>query len=234
MRMKTITLLTILTMSTAGLLGAAEHRNDVVKRVDASANVLNTIMNMKTADEGIPQNLLDRAQCVAIIPGLKKGAFIVGASYGKGTMACRTPDGNGWTPPSMISMEGGSFGFQIGGNETDIVMLVMNQDGANKLMNDKFTLGGGATVAAGPVGRSAQADTDAYMHAEILAYSRSRGVFAGISLKGSTLRPDKDANQVLYGRPVSQREILQGKVTEPEAGEVLTAALNRYSAHEHD
>src|SRR5262249_37772202 len=147
----------------------------------------------------IPHDLLDRAQCAVIVPGAKKGAFIVGATFGKGFITCRGKNDRGWSAPAAIRMEGGSFGFQIGGSETDVVMLVMNDRGAERLMQSKFTLGGEGEVAAGPVGRSATAQTDAKFTAEILSWSRSRGVFAGIALKGATLRPDEGANEAMYG-----------------------------------
>src|SRR5580692_1671035 len=166
------------------------------ERLQDAARVLHEIMD--TPDKGIPQDLLNKAYCVAVVPGVKKAAFIVGASYGKGFVICRRHHA-GWGAPAAIRMEGGSFGFQIGGSETDVVMLVMNRRGADRLMQDHFTLGGESEIAAGPVGRDASAETDAKLTAEMLSWSRSRGVFAGISLKGATLRPDRDENAALYG-----------------------------------
>src|SRR5215469_5409347 len=192
----------MLMLSTAMWCGAADNE----KHIRESAAVLGEIMNAK--DRGIPEDLLEKAQCVGIIPNLKRAGFIVGAKYGKGVVTCRT--GGGWSAPEIARIEGGSIGLQIGAGETDVVFLVMNERGMNRLMEDKFTVGADASVMAGPVGRSAQAETDAMMHAEILAWSRSRGVFAGIALDGATLRPDKDDNRELYGREVTAQEILHG------------------------
>jgi SH3 domain-containing YSC84-like protein 1 len=188
---------------TAGLLFAA---GDAPKRLDAAADVITEIMS--TPDKGIPQDLFEKAECVVIVPGLKKGAFIVGAKYGKGFMLCRKA-GAGWSAPAAIRVEGGSFGFQIGGSETDVVLLVMNQGGTKKLLQSKFTVGADANAALGPVGRDSSAETDVQMHAEILTYSRSRGVFAGVSLQGATLRPDEDWNKELYAHPISFWATLQ-------------------------
>ena len=209
-------------LSTAMWCGAADTSPD--KHIRESAAVLDEIMNAK--DNGIPEDLLQKAQCVGVIPNLKRAGFIVGAKYGKGVVTCRTS--SGWSAPEIARIEGGSVGLQIGAGETDVVFIVMNERGMNKLMRDKFTLGADASVMAGPVGRSAQAETDAMMHAEILAYSRSRGVFAGIALDGATLRPDNDDNRALYGREVTPQDILHGRVTPPAAAERLYAELNRY------
>jgi lipid-binding SYLF domain-containing protein len=184
---------------------------------------------MQTPDKGIPQDLLEKAQCVVIVPGLKKGAFIVGAEYGRGVAECRRPDRAGWSAAAMVRVEGGSVGFQIGGTSTDVVMLVMSQRGMDKLTSDKFTLGADASVAAGPVGRTAQAATDVELHAEILAWSRARGVFAGISLSGATLRPDDKRNEDLYGHKISNREVLTSNTPPPPAARPLIAELNKYS-----
>jgi lipid-binding SYLF domain-containing protein len=161
---------------------------------------------------------------------LKKGAFIVGAKYGRGFVTCRKKSGEGWTAPGAIRVEGGSFGFQIGGEETDVFMLVMNQKGMDRLLTTKFTLGGDASAAAGPVGRTTQAETDAAMTAEILTWSRARGLFAGVSLSGATLRPDEEWNTDLYGRKITNREILTGPVTAPPSFDGLRAELDRYSS----
>jgi lipid-binding SYLF domain-containing protein len=176
----------------AGVMYASDS---AAERLKESAEVLHEIMS--APDKGIPDDLLDKAQCVVIVPGMKKAAFIVGAKYGRGFIECRRASGKGWSAPAAIKVEGGSFGFQIGGSETDAIMLVMNKRGAEKLLESKFTLGGDASVAAGPVGRTASANTDAKMQAEILTYSRARGVFAGIALDGATLRPDHEANAEL-------------------------------------
>src|SRR5579862_7488018 len=167
------------------------------ERLADSARVFSEIM--RTPDKGVPQDLLAKAQCVVIIPGLKKAAFVVGAEYGRGFAECRKMDGRGWGAPAAVRMEGGSVGFQLGASDTDMVLLVMNRHGMTKLTEDKFTLGADASVAAGPVGRTANASTDAEMSAEILAWSRSKGLFAGVSLNGATMRPDQDENEKLYG-----------------------------------
>src|SRR5712671_1384305 len=191
----------------AALIGAPlmAESNEPAKRLQESAAVFSEIMS--APDKGIPDELLEKAQCIVIVPGMKKGAFIVGGQYGKGFIECRRASGKGWSAPAAVKVEGGSFGFQIGGSETDAIMLVMNKRGAEKLLSSKFTLGADASVAAGPVGRSASADTDAKMQAEILTYSRSRGVFAGIALDGATLRPDKESNTELYGSGLTNKQI---------------------------
>jgi lipid-binding SYLF domain-containing protein len=214
-----------LLLASSGLLHAA---GDAAKRLDDSADMLNEIMS--APDKGIPQDLLEKAQCVVLVPGLKKGAFIVGAKYGKGFMLCRKQSGVGWSAPAAIRVEGGSFGFQIGGSETDVVMLVNSEPGAKKLLASKFTLGADASVAAGPVGRTSSAETDAQLHAEILTWSRSRGIFAGISLQGATLRPDEDWNKDLYGSSLTNREIVMGDTPAPPPAAKLLSALNKYSS----
>lgn len=211
---------------TASLLPAAETAQE---RLKAATDVFTDIMN--TPDKGIPQDLLAKSQCVVIIPGMKKGAFVVGGEYGRGFAECRKQDGMGWVAPAAVRMEGGSVGFQIGGSSTDVVMLVMNRRGMDRLMSDKFTLGADASVAAGPVGRTAAAQTDVEMSAEILAWSRSRGAFAGISLNGATLRPDQPVNAELYGRSMGTREVLTGNVPPPEAARPLIGELDRFSSH---
>ena len=205
---------------------AAESKTEVVKRINESAAVFQEIN--ATPDKGIPQELLEKAKCVGIVPNLKRAGFIVGAKYGKGVLVCRAENGRGWSGPSTIRVEGGSIGFQIGAGETDLVFVVMNDRGMNKLMDDKFTVGADASAMAGPVGRSAEAQTDAMMHAEILSWSRSRGAFAGIALTGATLRPDKDDNAAIYGASVTHHDILMGKVRPPAAADALYSALNRY------
>ncbi len=198
------------------------------KRLRAAATVISDVM--ASSDKSIPQDLLNKADCIVVVPGLKKGAFIVGGKFGRGFILCRKSSGEGWSAPAAIRVEGGSVGFQIGGSETDVIMLIMNKSGVNKLLESKFTLGGDATVAAGPVGRESSADTDAKFRAEILTYSRSRGVFAGISLQGATLRPDNDANEEMYGAGKKNRDIVFGDVPPPAAAESLIQVLNKYSS----
>jgi lipid-binding SYLF domain-containing protein len=198
------------------------------KRLKEATAIFTEVMD--TPDKAIPQELLEKAHCAVIIPSLKKGAFIVGAKYGRGFVTCRKAGGVGWSAPGGVRVEGGSVGFQIGGSETDVVMLVMNERGAERLLSSKFTLGGDASVAAGPVGRSVTAQTDATMRAEILSWSRSRGVFAGVSLQGATLRQDDDANKGMYGKKSTNREIVTGDVTPPQDAAPLLAALNKYSS----
>jgi SH3 domain-containing YSC84-like protein 1 len=199
------------------------------ERLEDSARVFSEIM--RTPDKGIPQDLLAKAECVVIIPGLKKAAFVVGAEYGRGFAECRKIEGRGWGAPAAVRMEGGSVGFQLGGSDTDMVLLLMNRHGMTKLTEDKFTLGADASVAAGPVGRTANASTDAEMTAEILAWSRARGLFAGISVKGATLRPSQDWNEEIYGRKIPNREILlSSAVTVPDAARPLIRELDRYSS----
>ena len=200
---------------------------DSAKRLEAAAEVLAEVMG--TPDKSIPQGLLDKAQCAIIVPSLKKGAFIVGAKYGKGYVTCRKQNGVGWSAPGTVKIEGGSFGFQIGGSETDVIMLVMNERGMRRLLTSKFTLGADASVAAGPVGRTTDAQTDAFMTAEILSWSRSRGVFAGVSLQGATLRQDKDGNRDLYGKPYENRDLILRDTAVPQAAARLIELLNKYS-----
>jgi lipid-binding SYLF domain-containing protein len=208
---------------------AADREIKVDDRLDASADALTDMM--RAADKGIPQDLIEKAHCVVVVPGMKKAGFIFGAKYGRGFAACRRHDGVGWSAPAAMRVEGGSVGFQIGASETDVVVLVMNDGGMKHLLSDKFTLGGDATVAAGPVGRDASAQTDAVMHAEMLSYSRSRGLFAGISLEGATLRPDEETNRELYGHDATNREILTGDFKTPASAGKFEGALNRDSTH---
>jgi SH3 domain-containing YSC84-like protein 1 len=202
--------------------------SEPVKRLEEAAAVFSEIM--ATPDKAIPQDLLEKAHCIVIVPGVKKGAFIVGGKYGKGYLSCRNKSGVNWSAPATVRIEGGSVGFQIGGSETDVIMLVMNERGADRLLSSKFTLGGEGQVAAGPVGRTATAETDAYMRAEILSWSRSRGVFAGLSLQGATLRQDVDDNATLYGKKLENREIVTKGVAPPDAAAKLLELLNKYSA----
>jgi lipid-binding SYLF domain-containing protein len=202
--------------------------NDTAKRLNAAADVLNEIM--AAPDKSIPQDLLDKAACAVIVPNVKKGAFIVGAKYGRGFIVCRKENGRDWSAPGGVKVEGGSVGFQIGGSETDVVMLVMNQGSIDKLLSSKFTIGADASAAAGPVGRTSSAETDAQLHAEILTYSRARGLFAGVSLEGATLRPDDDANADMYGKQMSNKDIVLGSVQPPTSAANLLAALNKHSS----
>ena len=202
-----------------------EDRKKADERLQTAAEVLKEVM--AAPDKGIPEDLLKKAHCAVIVPGVKKGAFVVGAQYGKGFVTCRRK--GGWSAPAAIRVEGGSFGFQIGGEEIDVIMLVMNSRGAEKLMTSKFTLGGDASVASGPIGRTTTAQTDALMNAEILTWSRTRGVFAGISLAGATLRPDQDDNEALYGKKLDTKAIVYSGRTPPAASHPLLNLLKRYS-----
>ncbi len=202
--------------------------DDTTKRLNAAADVLRQIM--AAPDKGIPQDLLDKAACAVIVPNVKKGAFIVGAKYGRGFIVCRNKNGRAWSAPGGVKVEGGSVGFQIGGSETDVVMLLMNQGAIDKLLSSKFTIGGDASVAAGPVGRTSSAETDAQLHAELLTYSRARGLFAGVSLQGATLRPDDDANKDMYGKEMSNKDVVLGNVKAPATAARLIAELNRLSS----
>jgi len=202
--------------------------NDSVKRLNGAAVVFSEVM--ATPDKGIPESLLADAHCIVIVPSLKTAAFLVGGKYGKGYVSCRQK--GGWSAPGAVRIEGGSVGFQIGGSETDLIMLVMNQGGEARLLSDKFTLGGEASVAAGPVGRTVTAQTDLQMHAEILSWSRSQGLFAGVALEGATLRQDLDDNAEIYGKKLDNREILTTSVRTPRAAAKLIAELNRHPAHE--
>jgi lipid-binding SYLF domain-containing protein len=202
--------------------------NKASERLEDAADLLTEMM--RTSDKGVPQDLLNKSRCVILVPGLKKAAFIVGGKFGRGVAVCRQPGGVGWTAPAAIRIEGGSVGFQIGGSEQDVLLLVMNDTGIKHLLSNKFTLGGEATAAAGPVGRDLSAQTDAVLRAEMLSYSRSRGLFAGVSLQGATLRPDSDVNRELYGRDIQNSEILSGKVPPPAGAEKLESLLNKNSS----
>jgi SH3 domain-containing YSC84-like protein 1 len=204
--------------------------NEPAKRLAEAAAVFSEVMG--APDKGIPQELLENAHCVVIVPELKTGAFIVGGKYGKGYLLCRNKTGPGWSAPATVRIEGGSVGFQIGGSSTDLIMLVMSARGAEKLLESKFTLGAEGSVAAGPVGRTATAQTDAQMHADILSWSRSQGLFAGIALEGATLRQDLDDNATLYGKKLENRDIVTKGVRPPKAAARLIAMLNKYSFRE--
>lgn len=197
-------------------------------QLEKATNVLNEIMG--TPDKSIPHDLLDKAVCVGIVPSEIKGGFIVGGTYGRGVLVCRRHGDGPWGAPSEFKMGAGSVGFQIGGESTDVVFLVMNTAGARKFVQDDVKLGADASVTAGPVGRSAEAATDAQLHAEILSYSRTRGLFAGVSLDGAVVKQDKEENKRLYGREVSAKDILfEGGVRVPPEAAALDAALARYS-----
>ena len=204
--------------------------NEPAQRLGEAAAVFSEVMS--APDKGIPQELLENAHCIVIVPDLKTGAFIVGGKYGKGYLLCRNKKGPGWSAPATVRIEGGSVGFQIGGSSTDLIMLVMTERGADKLLESKFTLGAEGSVAAGPVGRTATAQTDAQMHADILSWSRSQGLFAGISLQGATLRQDLDDNATLYGKKLENKDIVMTGVRAPKAAAKLIAMLNKYSFRE--
>jgi len=214
----------IVSFLTAATVLLAETAQERLK--DATA-VFNEIM--ATPDKGIPEDLVGKAHCIIIIPGMKSGAFVVGGKYGRGYAMCRKSSGVGWGAPAAVRAEGGSFGFQIGGQSTDVVMLMMNDRGMQHLLKSKFTLGADASVAAGPVGRATSADTDATMDAEILSWSRNRGAFAGVALQGATLRNDDEGNHELYGRDVTTKEILTSNMAPPAEAQDLIAALDRHS-----
>ncbi len=200
-----------------------DHKG-VDKRLNEASVIFSEIMS--APDRGIPRDLLNKAHCAVIVPGVKKGAFIVGAQYGKGFITCRNNSARGWSAPASIRIEGGSFGFQIGGMESDVVMLVMNNRGADRLMQSQFTLGGEGEVAAGPVGRSASAQTDAKFTAEILSWARTRGLFAGIALKGATLRQDVDDNEAMYQKRLDTRDIVRTRIAPTGPGHRLIASLS--------
>src|SRR5690242_6191117 len=217
----------VVALAVAPLLAADKES---VKRLEESAAVFSEVM--AAPDKGIPQEMLEHAHCIVIVPALKTGAFIFGGKYGKGYLSCRNEKAPGWSAPGTVRIEGGSVGFQIGGSQTDLIMLVMNARGADKLLASKFTLGAEGSVAAGPVGRTATAQTDAQLHAEILSWSRSQGLFAGLALEGATLRQDLDDNATLYGKKLENREIVTSGVRPPKAAAKLLNLLNKYSARE--
>ncbi|MFZ0200331.1 MAG: lipid-binding SYLF domain-containing protein [Candidatus Sulfotelmatobacter sp.] len=222
--LKRILAVTILT-AIASLTAVASDRDDDVNRTQKAAQVFKEIMN--TPDQGIPSNLLESAKCIAIVPGDKKFAFIFGGSYGRGLAICRTE--HGWSAPMFVAIDSGSVGYQIGGSSTDIVMLFMNDHALQSLMSDKFKLGADASVAAGPVGRNAAAGTDLKLNAEILSYSRSKGIFAGVSLDGAVMQADKSGDKAMYGDDVNRHEILDGKVAVPASARELVEELGEYA-----
>jgi SH3 domain-containing YSC84-like protein 1 len=213
----------LLTLSSGPLL--ADKETD--ERLANAAKAFDEIMS--APDKGIPGSVLDKAECVVVVPGMKKGGFIVGGSFGRGAISCRGKGKAGWGAPAMVELGGGSVGFQIGAEATDVVMLIMDRTGMDSLLKSKFTLGGDASVAAGPVGRASAAETDAAMKSKILSYSRSRGAFAGVSLTGTTLHQDEDANKAVYGKELSSVEILGGGVAMPAGAQPLTQTLTKYS-----
>src|SRR5579862_5420653 len=230
------TLLFLLTLTLTGLpmfiaprAARADDKSKDEGRLENAGEVMKEILDIP---DDIPQSLLDKADCVIVIPSVLKAAFIVGGSYGRGAMTCRSGDNfrGPWGAPTMMALEGGSFGFQIGGQATDFVLLVMNEGGAKSILSSKVKLGADASAAAGPKGRDAEADTDVTMRAEVLTYSRARGLFAGISLEGSTLRPDNDANERIYGRKIEAKDIaLHGAVPIPGSARALINVLNQHS-----
>lgn len=214
----------------AGVVFAAPASNRVSERLNHCAIVIEEIMG--APDKSLPEDLLDRAVCVGVVPAEKTFAFVVGGSYGRGALVCRHGGTGSWGPPSMFFLGGGSFGFQIGGESTDVVFIVMNGDGAHKLVQDSVKLGADASVAGGPVGRDSSGATDLQMHAEILSYSRARGLFAGVSLNGAVLKQDKESNLRLYGRKISAREVLfTSSVRSPAQAHRLDQALTHHSPH---
>lgn len=223
-------LITIVAAAATLVPAASAAKNNAAERLDAAADLMTDMM--RASDKGVPQDLLNKSHCVILVPGLKKAAFIFGGKYGRGFASCRKAGGVGWSAPAAIRVEGGSVGFQIGGSEQDVLLLVMNETGMKHLLSNKFTLGGEATAAAGPVGRDLSAQTDAVMRAEMLSYSRSRGLFAGISLQGATLRPDDEANREMYGKDVDNAAVLKGSTKTPAAAAKLIGLLNRNSSRE--
>ncbi|MGA2590783.1 MAG: lipid-binding SYLF domain-containing protein [Bryobacteraceae bacterium] len=218
-----------LAISVAGLCSMtwAAEEEKTNERLDDAASLFSEIMG--SPDKAIPQDLLNKSQCIILVPGLKKGGFILAAKFGRGFVTCRNPSGDGWGPPGAVRVEGGSVGLQAGISSTDLILLVMNGRGMKKLLTSKFTLGADASVAGGPVGRDATAQTDAMMTAEILSWSRSKGVFAGVSLDGSTLRNDIDVNEEMYAKRWENRQILSSGAPPPPGAVKLIAVLNKYS-----
>jgi len=208
------------------IVSAASDRDDDVNRIESSKRVFHEVMN--TPDHGIPRDLLASARCIAIIPGTLKFAFVLGGNYGRGIASCRTE--NGWSAPMFVALNGGSVGYQAGGSSTDIILLFMNDHALQSLLGDKFKLGADTSVAAGPVGRTASADTDARMNAEILSYSRAKGIFAGVSLDGAVVEADHSGDVAMYGHDVHRDEILHGHVVVPASANGLLEELNLYPA----
>jgi SH3 domain-containing YSC84-like protein 1 len=230
---KLLSLGMLLALTAAPMFAARPDNEKETNRVENAGMVMEEIMNIP---DNIPQDLIDKAECIVIFPSVLKAAFIVGGSYGRGVMVCRTGEHftGPWGAPSMVALEGGSVGFQLGGQANDFVLLIMNPRGALAILNNKVKLGADMAAAAGPKGRDATAATDVTMRAEILSYSRSRGLFAGISLEGSTLRPDNDGNDKLYGKKVTATEIIRnGAVAVPPSGQKLVSMLDKKSPKNH-
>ncbi len=225
--MKKLLILCVVLCLAAGSFAADEGSEDTkgADRLQAAADVLNEIQS--TADQGIPSEILGSAECVAVVPSLLKGGFIVGASYGRGVASCRTP--KGWSAPAFFLMTGGSVGFQIGGQAVDLVMLIMNENGMKNLLSSQFKLGADASVAAGPVGRHAAADTDWKLRAEVLSYSRARGVFAGVALNGAVIKQDRDTTRDFYGHMVKFRTSLKGEIEAPKAAYPFLDTLAKWA-----
>ncbi|HKV48874.1 MAG TPA: lipid-binding SYLF domain-containing protein [Candidatus Acidoferrales bacterium] len=221
-RILAITLVALVTVLTA----AASDKDDDVSRIHHADQVFNEIMD--APDQGIPAGLLDKAQCIAIIPGQLKFAFIFGGNYGRGIATCRTGNKQ-WSAPLFLAISGGSVGYQIGGSSTDLVLLFMNQHALHSLLSDRFKLGADASVAAGPVGRTAAADTDIKLNAEILSYSRAKGVFAGVSLQGAVVKSDDSANQAMYGASADRHTILSGETAVPESAKSLLHSISQFA-----
>jgi lipid-binding SYLF domain-containing protein len=227
--MKRLLVLWMMFVLTAAAFAADEKSSNkeskAQDRVQAAADVLNEIQG--APDQGIPQEVLGSAECVAVVPSMLKAGFVVGARYGRGLASCRTP--KGWSAPAFFSVKGGSFGLQIGGQAVDLVMLVMNNDGMHKLLSSQFKLGADASVAAGPVGRHAAADTDWKMRAQILSYSRARGIFAGLELNGAVIKQDKDSTREFYGHMVTSKASLQGEIEAPAGAYPFLQTLARWA-----
>ena len=224
--MRFLTVILTIGISCAPLL-AKDEKSKTDERLADSASLFSEVMG--TPDKAIPQKLLDKSVCIVLVPGLKKGAFLVGGKFGRGFAVCRAANGTGWGAPAAIRIEGGSVGFQIGASSTDVILLIMNERGMKRLETSKFTIGGEATAALGPVGRDATAQTDALLMAEILSWSRSRGLFAGVSLDGATLRNDIDENQIMYGQRWDNKQILTSGAKPPAAAAKVLSSLNKYS-----
>lgn len=229
MRIRMAAGLVILSVLIGGSIAAANSsQTQDTERIQRATEVFHEVM--ATPDKAIPQELLSSAKCIAIVPGEKKFAFVVGGNYGKGLVTCRTA--KGWSAPAFLMLGGGSYGFQIGGSSTDIVMIFRNRNGLESLLSDKFKIGAGATAAAGPVGRHASADTDLKLHSEILTYARSRGVFAGVSLNGAVVKPDRSGDRALYGPNATTKRIVGGEVAVPEAAKPLNQEISKYAPQE--
>jgi lipid-binding SYLF domain-containing protein len=223
--MKKLSLLCVAVLLVGTCLAADTGDNKAVQRVQSAADVLNEIQG--TPDKGIPEDVLGSAECVAVVPSMLKGGFIVAARYGRGVASCR--QAKGWSAPAFFSIEGGSVGFQIGGQAVDLVMLIMNKEGMNNLLSSKFQLGADASVAAGPVGRHAAGDTDWKMRAQVLTYSRARGIFAGVSLDGARIHQDKDSTREFYGRMVPFRTSLTGEIPSPDSAHPFISTLAKWA-----